>query len=144
MASFFAKISLIIAIIVSFFITGDVTAVTGVAEVKESTTAEGKTVKCIEFEIVNETGEFISKPVPVKLEMKIGDAWVDTKAEFIVTEEALRVNPTAAYSDNLEFASTVLLLKGDYRLTIEYTMLDSTSVDGSTYIEFTLSEVFYG
>ena len=143
MASFFAKISLIIAIIVSFFITGDVTAVTGVAEVKESTTAEGKTVKCIEFEVVNETGEFISKPVPVKLEMKIGDAWVDTKAEFIVTEEALRVNPTATYSANLEFASTVLLLKGDYRLTIEYTMLDSTSVDGSTYIEFTLSEVFY-
>ncbi len=144
MAAFIAKISLIIAIIVSFFITGDVTAVTGVAEVKGSTTAEGKTVKCIEFEIVNETGEFISKPVPVKLEMKIGDAWVDTKAEFIVTEEALRVNPTTAYSDNLEFASTVLLLKGDYRLTIEYTMLDSTSVDGSTYIEFTLSEVFYG
>lgn len=143
MSSLFAKISLIIAIIVSFFITGDVAAVTGVAEVKELTTAEGKTVKRISFEVVNETGEFISKPVPVKLEMKIGDAWVDTKADFLVTEEALRVNPTATYSANLEFASTVLLLKGDYRLTVEYTMLDSTLVDGSAYIEFTLSEVFY-
>lgn len=143
MSAIIAKITLIIAIIISFFITGDVTAVTGTAAVKEATTSEGETVDCIGFEIVNETGEFISKPVPVKLEMKIGDSWIDTGATFIVAEDDLRISPTATYSDTLVFDSTVLLLKGDYRLTVEYTMLDSTEVDGSAYIEFTIAEAFF-
>lgn len=41
-------------------------------------------------------------------------------------------------------SAIIAKIKGNYRLTVEYTMLDSTAVDGSTYIEFTLSEAFYG
>ena len=126
MSVLISKLLIIITVLISFILPGDVNgaAITVDNEVKA-------TDAVIEYTLTNETGYVIANDSWVeKLEYKLGDNWIEVNVEDAVIETAFYVNPGATYSDSYD--AGVLVPGATYKLTVGYNV--ATAFDGATEI----------
>lgn len=132
MSVLISKVLIIITVLVSFIIPGDVNgAVLTVDNEVKSTEA------VIEYTYENKTGYVIANECWVeKLEYKLGENWVNVPVEDEIEETAFYVNPGATHSSS--FDAGLLMPGATYRITIGYNVI--TAFDGATEEGFATTE----
>ncbi len=132
MSVIISKILIILTVLVSFIIPGDVNGATLTVnnEVKS-------TDAVIEYTYENNTGYVIADECWVeKLEYKLGDNWVEVSVEDEVEDVAFYVNPGATHSGSYD--AGLLVPGATYRLTVGYNVV--TSFDGTTEVGLATTE----
>ncbi len=125
MTAIISKLIIFVTVLLSLIFPADVNGavVTVDNEVKS-------TDSVINFTYTNETGLVIANDSWVeKLEMKVGDSWIEINVEDEAKPEAFYVNPGDAYSDSYDAG---LLLPGTYKLTVGYNV--ATDFGGATEV----------
>lgn len=135
MSAFISKILIIITVLLSFIMPGDVNGAT----VKVNNEVKS-TDSVIEYTYTNETGYVISGDCWVeKLEVKVVDRWVEVPVEDAIRDVAFYVNPGDSYSKSFDAG---LLAPGTYKLTIGYNVVtgfSGTTEKGLSSVEFSVS-----
>ncbi len=125
MSAFISQILIFITVLFSFIMPGNVNGAVVTVDKEVKTTDS-----VIEYTITNETGLVIANDSWVeKLEIKVGDSWVEVPVKDEVKEDAFYVNPDKATSDKYDAG---ILAPGTYRLTVGYNVV--TDFDGSCEI----------
>lgn len=132
MSVIISKILIILTVLVSFIIPGDVNGATLTVDNEVKSTDA-----VIEYTYENNTGYVIANECWVeKLEYKIGDNWVEVKVEDEVEDIAFYVNPGATHSSSYD--AGLLMPGATYRLTVGYNVV--TEFNGATEVGLATTE----
>lgn len=126
MTKIFSTITIIFAIIFFLFVPADADNVKATANYSEVTYPGGETAGQISFDVINKTGKFIDKPVPVLLEKKVGDLWTESDYGLSHTDLGARIAPQDSYGDSailVDGFNYTVLSAGEYRITLSYRVL---------------------
>lgn len=123
MSAFISQVLIFLTVLFSLIMPGDVNAAVVTLDKEVKTTDS-----VIEYTYTNKTGYVIKDDCWVeKLEVKVGNSWVEVPTKDEVKDVAFYVNPGDTYSKSYNAG---LLAPGTYKLTIGYNVV--TEFGGGT------------
>lgn len=135
MSAFISQILIIVTVLLSFIMPGNVNGATLKIDKEVKTTDS-----VIEYTYTNDTGYVIANDCWVeKLELKVGERWVEVPVDDTVREVSFFVNPSDTYTKSYDAGA---LVPGTYKLTVGYnvvTKISGATEKGLSSVEFSVS-----
>ena len=134
MSALISKLLILITVLISFIVPGNVNGAVVAVENDVKTTDS-----VIEYSVTNDTGLVMEDDTWVEtLEIKVGDTWIAVPEIDEPSEDAetFYVNPDATMTDS--YNAGFFLAPGTYRLTVGYNVV--TDFDGTCTIGYSSTE----